>query len=80
MTVLEVVIQALKNLGGKAKYSDIYSEYEKIVNLPVTDGKKAGIRKCIETHSSDSDVYNGRDDFFYSVEGKGKGVWGLRNR
>jgi hypothetical protein len=31
----------------------------------------------VESHSSDSANYNGKD-IFYSVEGLGKGVWGLR--
>lgn len=78
MTVLEATVQALKNLGGTAEYSDIYIEYENVVQHPITVGQKAGIRKCIELHSSDSDLYKGGDDIFYSVNGKGKGVWGLK--
>ena len=31
MTILDNTIKALKNLGGKASYSDIYAEYEKVV-------------------------------------------------
>ena len=30
MTILECIIQALTNLGGKAHYSDLYDEFEKI--------------------------------------------------
>ncbi|MBR2405639.1 MAG: hypothetical protein IKB04_01120 [Clostridia bacterium] len=77
MTVLETIIQSLKNLGGKAKYLEIYQEYEYISQCKLTSGQKAGIRKCIEDHSSDSENFKG-DDIFYSVEGKGKGVWGLK--
>ena len=77
MTMLETIIQVLKNLGGKAPYSEIYQEYEYIAKCKLTPGQKAGIRKCIETHSSDSENFTG-NDIFYSVEGKGKGVWGLR--
>ena len=40
---------------------------------------ESSIRNIIETHSSDSDAYiEKNEDLFYSVEGKGKGVWGLR--
>ena len=78
MTVLEATIQTLKNLGGKAHYSKIYEEYENVIGYKKTKNQQAGIRKCIETHSSDSDVFNGKDDIFYSVYGKGNGVWGLR--
>lgn len=78
MTQLEIIIQVLKNLGGKAKYSDIYNEYERLTGTNLTLGTKAGIRKEIELHSSDSDNYKGTEDIFYSVYGKGKGYWGLR--
>jgi hypothetical protein len=78
MTQLEAIVQALKDLGGKAGYSDIYHRYEFITGTILTPGKKAGIRKNIEDHSSDSDNFKGKEDLFYSVEGKGKGVWGLR--
>lgn len=77
MTVLEMTMQVLKNLGGKAYYSDIYEEYEKCCGYTLTVGQKAGIRACIESNSSDSDKFSGKD-IFYSVYGKGKGCWGLR--
>ena len=78
MTQLEIIQQALRQLGGKAPYSQIYCVYEEITGSPLTPGTKAGLRKCIELHSSDSDNFSGKQDVFYSVEGKGKGVWGLR--
>lgn len=78
MTQLEIVVQALENLGGKANYARIYEEFEQISGVVLTSGKKAGIRKLIEDYSSDSDNFKGKRDIFYSVEGKGKGVWGLR--
>lgn len=78
MTQLEMVIMALKNLGGKGVYSEIYAEYEKISNVRLTYGRKAGIRKTIEDHSSDSMNFKGKEDLFYSVNGIGNGIWGLR--
>lgn len=57
MTQLEYLVEALKNLGGKA-----------------------GIRKNIEDHSSDSMNYKGKEDIFYSVGGIGSGEWGLRKK
>lgn len=77
MTVLEATIQTLKNLGGKAHYSQIYEEYENVVGYKISKNQQAGIRACIERNSSDSDVFSGKD-IFYSVYGKGNGVWGLR--
>jgi putative restriction endonuclease len=78
MTVLERTIEALKQLGGKGTYSEIYSEYEILYGKPITYGQKAGIRKIIEDHSSDSHNFKGKEDIFYSVDGIGNGVWGLR--
>src|SRR5690606_20138928 len=44
---------------------------------------KAQIRKQIYLHSSSADIFKGTpgddNDNFYSIEGKGNGVWGLRN-
>ncbi len=77
-TMLENVIKALEQLGGKGTYSQIYEAYEQITGQPLTDIKKAGIRRTIEVNSADSSAFTG-NDIFYSVEGKGKGVWGLRN-
>ncbi len=78
MTQLEFIIQALKNLGGKASYCDIYIEYENLTGTVLTPSKKAGIRKTIEDHSSDSLNFKDKGDYFYSVHGIGSGTWGLR--
>ncbi len=78
MTMLDIVILALNNLGGQGKYADIYNECEKIYGGILSYGQKAGIRKIIENHSSDSKSYKGQQDIFYSVNGIGEGVWGLR--
>ena len=37
------------------------------------------VQRELETYSSDSEAYGGGKDIFYMAEGKGKGVWGLRN-
>ena len=78
MKQLDIIVQAMKNLGGKASYSELYAEYENISSITLTSGKKAGIRKAIEDHSSDSGNFKGKEDIFYSVYGIGGGVWGLR--
>ena len=78
MTQLEIIVESLKELGGRATYSEIYSKYEEITGTTLTYGQKAGIRKNIEMHSSDSLNYKGKDDLFYSVHGIGNGVWGLK--
>lgn len=78
MKQLDIIVLALKELGDVANYCDLYKRYEQIAGIRLTDGQKAGIRKKIEDCSSDSKNYKGKEDLFYSVEGKGKGVWGLR--
>lgn len=78
MTQLEYIMLAMKNLGGKATYSQLYEEYKKVSCINLTAGRKAGIRKNIEDHSSDSMNYKGKEDLFYSVDGIGNGTWGLR--
>lgn len=85
-TWLGEIIEAMKDLGGHAHYSDLYEAVKDRGNIKF-DSKdpKAQIRGTIERHSSDSSVYkkyykNQPDkDIFYSVYGKGKGHWGLRN-
>ncbi len=77
ITTLDIIIEAMQNLGGECKYIDLYQEYESITGKKLTTGQKADIRKCIEVNSSDSDSFQG-NDIFYSVEGKHKGYWGLR--
>jgi predicted restriction endonuclease len=77
-TWLEDIITAYERLGGVAHYSAVYKEIEKIrPNLP--ESYQAIIRRTVETYSSDSEAFNGKDDIFYSVKGIGKGIWGLRS-
>ncbi len=76
MTILEATIKTLENLGGCAHYSELYKEYEKVVGHSITENQQAGIRACIERNSPDSKIFAG-NAIFYSVEGKGKGIWGL---
>jgi putative restriction endonuclease len=78
MKKVEKIIKVLNKLGGIGKYSEIYAVYEMIESVSLTDTGKASVRACIENHSSDSDNFKSQD-IFYSVYGKGKGVWGLRD-
>lgn len=71
------VKRALINLGGEAPLKDIYDEVRKITEKNVTNTYQASIREALERNSSDSKVYNGKEDMFYS-KGIGTGIWGLR--
>ena len=78
-TWVEDIVTALTNLGGVAKLKHIYIEVDKIRPSPDLEPKsfQATVRGTIECHSSDSLKYNGKD-LFFSGNGIGKGVWGLR--
>ena len=79
MTRRDQIVQALESVGGVATLEEIYSLVGAVQTDGLSDGQKAGIRKTIEDHSSDSSNWNGtRPDMFYSVRGIGAGVWGLR--
>ena len=76
----EEIYDAFVALGGDAQYKDLYEYLER--NVPryhESKNVKATIRAEIERASSDSDVFNGKEDLFFSVYGKGKGYWGIRN-
>jgi hypothetical protein len=73
----EDIVAALENLGGSASYDDLYAEIERVRSeLPAT--WKAVVRRRIQDLSSDSAGFKKGDDLFFSVEGLGAGVWGLR--
>lgn len=75
---IEDLSKALTNLGGYAHYTDIYSEIEKL-RTNLSNNYKAVVRRTIQQNSSDSQSWMGKNDLFYSVEGIGKGIWGLRD-
>ena len=73
----EDIVAALAALGGTGTYDEIYSEVARIrPDLPPT--WKDVIRRRIQDLSSDSVGFKRREDLFFSVEGLGRGVWGLR--
>ena len=75
----EDTIQALKNLGGVAHLSEIHKEVENLRKGKLNNTWTQTVQRELETYSSDSEAYGGGKDIFYMAEGKGKGVWGLRN-
>ena len=79
LTYLDKVKDAIAYHGGEARLEDIYTYIKGHFGyrLP-TSPEQSSIRKAIYFHSSDADLYKHEKDLFYAVEGKGKGVWGLR--
>lgn len=78
MTIRETIIAALNILGGEANLSEITETTLALGTKSKAKDFDSVVRNEIERHSSDSAAYNGKEDVFYSVEGIGKGVWGLR--
>lgn len=75
----EDIVTALQNLGGSASYDDLYAEIEKI-RPALPESWKAVVRRRVQDLSSDSAGFKGGEDLFFSVEGLGSGVWGLRSK
>ena len=82
LTWFDEVYWALDELGGVAHLSKIYeiitdARENKGIDRP--QNLQSIVRKELEYNSSDSETFQGRRDVFYSVNGIGKGVWGIRN-
>jgi len=77
---VEDIETAINNLGGIGTLSEIYDEVRRVRPRPHPQSIEAMIRGSIESHSSDSTVFAGRKDLFFSVHGIGKGIWGLRSK
>jgi len=78
-TWLEDIIQSMTELGGISHYSDLYKKVSEIRTQVLPASWQAIIRRAIEVNSSDSEAFAGKDDLFFSTEGLGRGIWGLRN-
>ena len=79
MTWKKIIVEALNNLGGVATYEQLYREIVHMDRKELTKNWEASVRAAIETASSDSMAFSGKEDLFYSVSGLGKGIWGLRD-
>ena len=73
----EDIISALTNLGGTGSYPEIYDAV-KAVRADLPTSWKDIVRRQIQDRSSDSAGYKNGADIFFSVDGLGMGVWGLR--
>lgn len=83
MSMLDEIIIAMNELGGHCYYKDLYSTIKKnnpsfLDNYANEKNWKASIRAVIERNSMDSKVFQ-HENLFYSVDGIGKGHWGLVN-
>lgn len=74
------VVEALRRIGGTGHLSQIYEKIREVRSGPLPKNLRAIVRKELEYNSSDTDAFQNKRDLFYSVEGIGSGVWGLRER
>ncbi|MBZ0148703.1 MAG: HNH endonuclease [Pseudorhodoplanes sp.] len=79
MSWLDWIQKALLNLGGIAALPKLYVEIGNLRNKPLSHTDQATVRKEIERHSSDSEVWQEKQGLFFSIRGVGRGVWGLRS-
>jgi hypothetical protein len=63
-----------------AHRSKILEEIKKIRPNNLNNTWEQTVQRELESHSSDSDAFLKKQDLFYMAEGKGKGVWGLREK
>lgn len=80
-TWIDDAIEAYNYFGGDAPYSKVYPKLREIRlarGATWTRHSEAVLRRTVEEHSEDSDSYKPHNKpVFYSVNGLGKGVWGL---
>lgn len=83
VTYLSEITEALKSLGGRGHLNDIcrvMKERGKLQSILTNPAWTNAVSREIQSYSTDAQSYvEGNDDLFYSVEGIGSGVWGLRN-
>lgn len=83
MPMLDDIINAMNELGGHCYYKDLYETIKKnnpncLINYANEKNWRASVRAAIERCSKDSQIFQ-QKHLFYSVEGIGKGHWGLVN-
>lgn len=78
MSRFQTIAAALRSLGGQARPAQIAAEIRRLFPGPHPRTLLNSVRGRLQEHSSDSKLYRGRSDLFYSVHGIGGGLWGLR--
>ena len=76
VTWVEDIVQALKNLGGRATEAQIQNEVKRIRKGHLPSSWKNIINHRLGDYSSDTSDFK-NEDFFQKVD---KGVWALRNQ
>ncbi len=81
VTYLSEIIESMKELGGIASLNEINNKIEErslLGSIKSNSNWKRAVSATIQRYCSETKSYiEGNDDIFYSVEGIGKGIWGL---
>lgn len=81
ITYLSEITAALKALGGIGSLSDITEQIEDrnlLKSIKTNPAWKRNVSAEIQKHCKETQSYiEGNENLFYSVEGIGKGIWGL---
>ena len=80
--LLEAIIDILRT-GRQLDLTELYQRVRERIDLDLSRfsteaGLDVRIRKLIYLHASECELYQGKQDLFYSETGKGTGRWGLR--
>src|SRR5258708_4331660 len=64
------------------RITDIYAKIQQrnVMDFGANPNWQAAVRRTIQQHSSDTDIFTGlpADDIFTAPEGRGAGIWALR--
>lgn len=71
------VLKAFHELAGEAELKDIYQNIKNSLGKILTPSDEAAIRKVIYYHSSDVELFQGKEDLFEKL---GNGKWKLRTK
>ncbi|MGN0612450.1 MAG: AAA family ATPase [Porcipelethomonas sp.] len=82
VTYLSEIIESLKELGGIASLNDLNNKIQErglLKSINTNSNWKYAVSMNLQQHCKETKSYvEGNENLFYSVEGLGKGVWGLR--
>jgi hypothetical protein len=75
------VHEGLRRIGGRGALQNVYREVEAVrraASRSIPRTLEAVVRRTLEENSTDSDSYKGGPNLFCMPDGKGAGVWALR--
>lgn len=82
ITYLSEIVDSLVELNGKGSLQEICDQIKKrnlLLNIETNKNWERNVSAEIQKHCKETKSFvEGNEDLFYSVEGIGKGIWGLK--